>query len=106
MRIGDLRHRISLQELVSIPDGMGGFSEEWQDVATVWASVEPLRGQERYLAQQTLQEVTHKVTMRYREGVSTRMRIFFGGRLFTIKAILDPEERHKWLEILCSEISA
>jgi len=106
MRTGDLRHRITLQELVSIPDGMGGFSEGWQDVATVWASVEPLRGQERYLAQQAVQEITHKVTIRYRKSVSPKMRILFGNRVLSIVAVIDPGERRKWLELLCLEVTS
>lgn len=104
--IGKLRHRITLQELVKTDDGYGGIVETWQDVATVWAAIEPLKGTERYQAQQVQSELTHKVTIRYRAGIKPQMRILYGNRVFDIEAVIDVDERHRWLELLCSEVVA
>lgn len=104
--IGKLRHRVTLQELVKTDDGYGGIVETWQDVATVWAAIEPLRGNERYTAQQVQSELTHKVTIRYRAGIKPQMRILYGNRVFDIEAVIDVDERHRWLELLCSEVVA
>lgn len=104
MNAGKLRHRVTIQELVRADDGYGGITETWQDVATVWAAVEPLRGSERYRAQQVQSELAYKVTMRYRAGIKPQMRLVYGGRVLEIEAVIDVEELHRWLELLCSEV--
>ena len=104
MNIGILRHRATIQQLVNIDDGAGGSIETWENVATVWAAIEPLRGNERYTAQQVQSTLTHKVTIRYREGIKPQMRLTYEGRIFDIESVIDIEERHRWLELLCSEV--
>lgn len=104
MNTGKLRHRATIQQLVSTDDGAGGSIETWQNVATVWAAIEPLRGNERYTAQQVQSTLTHKVTIRYREGIKPQMRLTYKGRIFDIESVIDIEERHRWLELLCSEV--
>jgi len=104
MNAGKLRHRVTIQQLVATDDGYGGITETWQDVATVWAAVEPLRGTERYRAQQVQAELSHKVTIRYRPGIKPDMRLKYGDRILEIEAVIDVEERHRWLELLCSEV--
>jgi SPP1 family predicted phage head-tail adaptor len=105
MKIGELRHRVTIQELVRVPDGLGGYSESWRDVATIWASIEPLRGQELYLARQTLQQVTHRVVMRYIRGVTRGMRIVWGERVLRILAVIDRGRSYGWLELMCEEVA-
>lgn len=104
MKIGKLRHRVTIQKLISTPDGGGGSTKTWIDDATVWAAIEPLRGGERYVAQQIQSELTHKITMRYREGIKPQMRIKYKDRIFEILSVIDIDERRIWLEMLCSEV--
>ena len=85
------------------PDGGGGFILTWTDVATVWAAIEPLKGAERLHAQQLQSPVTHRVTMRYRAGVRPSMRLVFDARTLNIRAVIDPQERNRTLELLCEE---
>jgi len=106
VNIGKLRHRVTIQNKVTLPDGYGGVTSTWQDVATVWASVEPLNGRELYAAQQVKAELTHRIRIRYMSGIKPEMRIVFDNRSFDIEAIIDPEERHESLELLCSEVVA
>ncbi|WP_434642754.1 phage head closure protein [Thermoanaerobacterium thermosaccharolyticum] len=104
MNAGKLRHRATIQQLVSTDDGAGGSIETWQDIVTVWAAIEPLRGNERYTAQQVQSTLSHKVTIRYREGIKPQMRLTYKGRVFEVESVIDVEERHQWLELLCSEV--
>ena len=104
MNAGKLRHRVTIQKLEEVDDGYGGIEEKWQDMITVWAVVEPLRGNERYTAQQVQAELTHKVTIRYKPGIKPDMRLKYGDRILEIEAVIDVEERHRWLELLCSEV--
>lgn len=104
MRPGNLRHRVTLQQLSRIDDGAGGYIETWIAVATVWADVYPLKGQELYQAQQVQANLSHRVTIRYRAGVEPSMRLQYGTRTLAIEAVIDPEERHRELILMCSEV--
>lgn len=104
MNVGQLRHRVTIQQLTRVEDEGGGYAEVWTEVATVWAAIKPLRGNERYEAQQVQSTLTHKVTIRYREGIKPQMRLTYKGRIFDIESVIDIEERHRWLELLCSEV--
>ncbi len=100
---GALRHRVILQAPQETADGGGGASVTWTDVAVVWAEIAPLRGTERLRAGQLEAALTHRVTIRYRAGVTPEMRVAFGNRLFNIRAVIDPGERRRRLDLLCEE---
>jgi len=104
MNPGKLRHRITIQQRSSEQDGYGGQIDTWDDVATVWASVEPLTGRALFAAQELNSEVTIKITMRYRAGITYAMRVAYGTRTFDILAPIDPEERHIELHLMCKEM--
>ena len=102
--IGRLRHRVTIQRFDRVDDGGGGTEERWVDVATVWAGVEPIRGRERLEAMQLEQSVSHRVVIRYRPDVDGRnMRIVHRGRALHVQAVVSPDERNRWLELLCEE---
>jgi len=44
--IGELRHRVVLQEEVVSPDGAGGQVRSWRDIVSLWASIEAVQGGE------------------------------------------------------------
>lgn len=104
--IGKLRHRVVIQAENATPDGAGGFSDPWASptvVATVWASVVPLSGSEQFRGMQLEDKITHKITMRYRAGVTAKNRIVFGTRPFNIRVVRNIDERDRWLELMCEE---
>lgn len=103
MRIGDLRHRIKLQTAARVSDGAGGYTVTWTDTATIWASVEPVSGREPYAANQLQGQVSHKVLIRYRTGVSHGMRVLFGTRTFDVQAVLNDKEGDESLTLYCQE---
>lgn len=103
VKIGDLRQRITFQEAEKTSDGYKGHTISWQNVVTVWAKVQPLSGREYFSAHQIKAEVTHRVKVRYRTDITEKMRIKLNGRHLNIKSILDLEEKHQMLEIMCKE---
>jgi len=104
MPAGTYRHRITLRESTATGrDAAGGEILTWSDVATVWAAVEPISGREYFAAQQVNAETTHRIKMRYRPGVHSKMRVLFGSRTFDIESVIDPEERHVELHLMCVE---
>lgn len=99
MRAGDLDQRIELQRLTRMPDGGGGYSEEWTTYATPWASVRPMSGRERYHAQQTQASANYRVTIRYRADVQDADRILWRGRVLNIRFRADAGPRDLYLTI-------
>ena len=106
MRAGMLRHRVTIQrqEIVFGKFGAPLHDKVWENVATVWASLEAMSGREFFASQQVQSEVTHKVTIRFRPGVAADMRIVYGGRVFGIVAPL-PDNRGTRLVLMCREVS-
>ena len=106
VKAGALRHRLVVQAENPTPDGGGGQGDPWADpitVATLWGRVEPLSGTERHRAGRLEAAVTHRITVRHRAGIGAGMRILFRKRPFNIRAVLNPEERDRFLELLCEE---
>lgn len=103
---GKLRHRVTVQQLVagSPPQTASGQPDtSWQDFITVWASIEPLNGRELFAAQEHHAEITHRVRMRYHEGITPLMRLTYRERYFAIFSVIDTELRRKELQLMCSE---
>lgn len=85
---GDLRHRVLIQEQVTTRDSDGVAQTAWVDVATVWASVEPLSAREFIQSGQTQAAVTARITIRYRPGLLASMRLVHRGQTFNIAGLL------------------
>lgn len=105
VNIGRMRHRIVIQELQEVSDGGGGFIEDWVDVVTVWADVEPLQSREYFEAQQTQVELTHRVKMRFRASLTTAHRLKHKDRALAIQSIINVDERNVELRVLCAEVA-
>jgi SPP1 family predicted phage head-tail adaptor len=103
---GKLRHRVTVQHLVAgspQQTASGQPDTSWQEFMTVWASIEPLNGRELFAAQEHHAEVTHRVRMRYHDGITPLMRVKFGDRYFGIFSVIDLELRGRELQLMCSE---
>lgn len=104
MRAGDLRHRVTIQEKQVTKNSYGEEVITWQDVATVWAAVEPLRGREFLEAQRAGAEVTTRIRIRHRDGIRPEMRVVQGNHTYDIKAVLDVGGRGRELHLMCREV--
>ena len=68
MRAGKLRHRVEIRKPIHTRDAAGGYSETFQSVATLWASVEPISAREQMSHEQLQQNITHRVQIRGFKG--------------------------------------
>ena len=83
MRAGELRTRVEIQQPVRTGSGTGGRTE-WVTVAPAWADVRPIRSTDR-TAEGHFQTVRlARVSIRYRPGVKSKMRVVIGGRVLEI----------------------
>jgi len=105
MDIGKLRHRLTIEENTGTTnDGAGNKLPRWEPVATTWAEVKPLRGQEVDIANQFGQEITHRIKMRYRTDITKeKHRIVFKGRTFHIEYLINVNEMDRELNVYCRE---
>jgi SPP1 family predicted phage head-tail adaptor len=108
LRAGELRHRIAIQEVTETPDGMGGFTTSWANVSgmgSVPAAIWPLRGAERLDSLKMEFQNTRRIRIRYRSGITTKMRVYWTAesKTFNIIDISRPDERNIYLELLCTE---
>lgn len=103
MRAGQLRHRVQIQEAADTRASDGSLARTWATVRTCWASIEPLRGQELWEAQQVQARVNTRVRMRYWAGLTPEHRIKHGTDVYNIAAVLNPEGRSRELEVLCMQ---
>ncbi len=98
-----LKHRIDIEQPVEVADGGGGFTTSWQNFTTIWAEVKPLRGREVFDDDQIQDIKNFRITIRYMDNITTRMRIMFDERYFNIRAVINPDEGAESLELLCEE---
>ena len=62
--------------------------ETWQDVANVWASIEPLSVREFIASQAVQAEITARAVIRYRADIDATMRLIHRGKIYNIIGIL------------------
>ncbi len=104
MGAGKYRHYITFQhEVTTGTDDYGHPIVEWQAYKSMYAEIKPIKGTEYWQSQQVNAEVTHRVTTRYTDGITSEMRIKFGSRYFEIEPPLNLDERNKELVMLCKE---
>jgi SPP1 family predicted phage head-tail adaptor len=99
---GALRTEMRLEAPVAMQDGAGGYTSSWQEVALVFARIEPAVPVVRHADQITTRQ-THRVTIRYRQDVATGMRLTRAGRVFDVLAVHDPDESGRYIVISARE---
>jgi SPP1 family predicted phage head-tail adaptor len=77
MEIGELRHKVTIER----PEAggrneRGGVREVFvPNLVDIWAEVLQLGPRERMLAQQVQSSITSKIRIRYRPGITAKMRV-------------------------------
>ena len=106
MRAGDLNKRITLYELVTgspAKDEFGEPNTSWEALDTVWASIEPISGREFWAQQQVQSEITARIRIRYRDDITPGMKAEYQSKTYAIKNVIDKDEKHAELQLMCSE---
>jgi SPP1 family predicted phage head-tail adaptor len=100
--IGALRRRLIIEEPVETPDGAGGFRRTWRDLAPVWAEVRAASTFDSRLGR-TGQSISHRITLRWRDDLTTVHRMRDGTRLYSIRSIHDATGEKRFLTALTEE---
>lgn len=94
---GALRSELALEDCTTVPDGSGGHAESWGEIATLFAKIEPVSAESIFGADQTLETVTHRITIRWRAGVTSGMRLRRLDRIFHVVTVHDPDDTGRYL---------
>ncbi|MEN6370932.1 MAG: phage head closure protein [Armatimonadota bacterium] len=84
MRIGELRYRILIEQRATELDGIGGSSDVWSELATVWASMKADRGVEDETAGAIKSRVKFTFRIRRLDTVEPDMRVTWNSKVMDI----------------------
>ncbi|MGL5098104.1 MAG: phage head closure protein, partial [Planctomycetia bacterium] len=79
-----LRHRLTLTVIARDRDTLGGVTEAASSSVGLWGHVEPVDASERFDQAMLAVRPTHRITIRWRDGVKHRDRLTFRDRAFDV----------------------
>lgn len=106
MSIGERRHRVVFQRATVSADAFGEPDQTWANLCTSWALVQPMKGRERFGAEQVQADVDHRIVTRYRSELSDLGpgdRATWSGHTYDIKSVIWRDHRQSELEIMAQE---
>lgn len=113
MRAGTLRHQITIQVEQPTQNERGAVSPGWGDLATVYANVRTVSGDERQASDQVIPVAAHQVEIRWPLPraivLTTKHRVKWQStgktaRYFGIVAISEPDNRMRRVVLTCTEL--
>lgn len=85
VRAGELRHRVTIQKSNGGRDENGyEIDEVWSDYIKLWAKVTPLSTKDLIAAQGAQAQTVARMKIRYREDITTKMRVIHRGYIYSI----------------------
>jgi SPP1 family predicted phage head-tail adaptor len=94
--------RLILEAPAETPDGAGGVTRGYDQVAEIWAEVTPVGARSEIAANRLGANVTHRIVVRAPRALSIQHRLVDGGRFFRIVAFRDSNSR-RLIEIAAEE---
>ncbi len=104
VNIGSYRNRIIFKKRNNEANGMGGFIVTWSEVCTIWGSFIQINAKESFYYKQIYPTAEFKIQCRYRPDLNSNMRIFYNNKYYDITGVIDKDNLHKELTILCEEL--
>ena len=106
LKAGNLRHRVTLQRKQQTQNPQtGAMVTTWVTEATVPAAVEPLSAREFIAAQAVQSDVSVRIRVRYRPGITSAMRLLHDGKVYNITGVLaDKDSGREYLTLPCAEL--
>lgn len=96
MHAGRLRYRITFEQYQSTQDpNTGEIIKQWRPVKTVWADYQALSVKDFIAAGASQHSLSAQFVIRYRQGLSTEMRIAFNGQHFNPAGFLPDNKTGK-----------
>lgn len=107
MRAGKLPFLITIEEPIETRNTVGEAVKTWIYRGTVWGSIDPMPGTERFSVDQ--EKATVDTTIRIRGNaapyLTPTMRMKHGDRVFDIDSIINANSRDILKEVYCQEVA-
>lgn len=94
MNIGELKHRITIQQCTKASDGQGGFTSTWSTLVSVWSKAIPQSERERFYRGENQHTQAYTFTIRQNQAVtvpatrdSDNIRIVHRNEIYRITGI-------------------
>lgn len=101
INIGKFRNRIDILKHKKKQDDYGELIDTWDVHKTVWASKQPILGNEFFTALTTNTKVDVKFNTRYIKNIDNSMRIKHNSEVYDIESVIDIESLHNELLFYC-----
>lgn len=88
---------------MGVPDGQDVAVVSWTETAAIWAMVETVSSTLTERAGAGIGTISHRIWLRFRQGVLAGQRFRKGTRRFAVKLVQDPDETGRGLTCLCEE---
>jgi SPP1 family predicted phage head-tail adaptor len=102
MNINKFTKRLEIQRATYTKNAVGESIPSWLTLATRWASIEPISVREQLRANAIDVSESSRIRMRYYAGLKESDRLKHGDDIYEINSVVDKEDRHIELEILCT----
>jgi len=101
----DYRNKIDILYLINGYDAEGEPTDTWESYAAgVWASKEPLLGNEFFAAEQTQSKVEVKFRTRFIRGVKNEMRVQDDEGTYEILSAINVKNLNRELLMYCKKV--
>lgn len=104
--LGGMRQRLIIETPVEAATLLGGALITWQPGAAIWGRIEARTGRETLDGLRLEGRVETRITLRFRDGLMPGQRLRAGARLFSIRAVFDPDGEKRRLIVQAEEITA
>lgn len=104
IQAGKLTERIHIEVPKATRNSLGEAYMEWQSFDRVYASVDGMKSKDILQAMQANVIATHKIIIRYRDGIDHKARITWRGRTMEIASVVE-RYRRTCLELLVREVT-
>jgi len=101
MNAGNLDRRWEILSVTTTTNDFGEEEETWVTDSTVWGSWEPMKGSEKWAAQQVVERAEARVRMRYNKTVTALSRLK-NDELGEFEVVGEPEQRRREGETVCN----
>jgi SPP1 family predicted phage head-tail adaptor len=100
---GKLRHRVVLQRPQTAQDDSGAVTPAWEDMAVVYAAVEPKGGREAFKSDKFSNQADALITIRYFDGLDESWRVMSQDRkqVWGITAVTRPYNMKREMQLTC-----
>lgn len=103
MRAGRQRHLVDFQRATETANDFGEPVQVWTTISTDWCAVEPLKGNEKFVALQVQTDIDTRIIARWHKklaDLNTRDRVVFNSIVYDIKEVLNIDHRNRELHIM------